>query len=255
MGWKPTYAIIAERIRRQITEGQLTPGSQLPSERELCDEHAVSATTIRRALAELKNLGLLESHQGRGVFVREGRRPLIRYAPHRFWPQDHPQASYYREAETAGRSVDVMAESVRTTASERVAEWLGIEVGDAVVQVTYRITMDGQPVSSSVCWEVARITDGTAIADPTSGPHAGAGLVARYAAIGRPITGIAEVISARMPSTAEAQTLDIPSGTPLFVIEQTAHTASGPVQVSEIAIPADRYRLSYDMPMPSPTEE
>lgn len=70
----PLHLIISEKLREQITSGQFHPGEQLPSEHQLMSTFAVSRITVRRAIANLVNQGLVVSHQGKGVFVKEQRK-------------------------------------------------------------------------------------------------------------------------------------------------------------------------------------
>lgn len=57
---------IADRILTAIAVGVLTPGEQLPAERELAARLGVARNTARQALARLQALGLLEVRRGRG---------------------------------------------------------------------------------------------------------------------------------------------------------------------------------------------
>jgi GntR family transcriptional regulator len=60
----PLYRQIAALIRRQINTGALPPGSLLPSEKFMADEHDVGRHTVRDALALLSNEGLLDCRRG-----------------------------------------------------------------------------------------------------------------------------------------------------------------------------------------------
>jgi DNA-binding GntR family transcriptional regulator len=64
------YVDVAAEIRSRIVRGTLSAGSRLPSLSEFVDQFGVSAITIRRALGELMHEGLIEGHQGLGVFVK-----------------------------------------------------------------------------------------------------------------------------------------------------------------------------------------
>jgi GntR family transcriptional regulator, transcriptional repressor for pyruvate dehydrogenase complex len=59
-----------EQIRDLIFRGQLKPGEQVMSERELAQALGVSRPTIREAIKQLVTMGLLEHRQGQGTFVR-----------------------------------------------------------------------------------------------------------------------------------------------------------------------------------------
>ncbi|MFF0486795.1 GntR family transcriptional regulator [Streptomyces sp. NPDC004435] len=63
------YQRIVQDVRDKIRSGRLTPGTKLPSTRELVEEYGVAAGTVQRALTELRTAGLIYSHQGRGSFV------------------------------------------------------------------------------------------------------------------------------------------------------------------------------------------
>ena len=65
----PVYEQIAQAIRRQILDGDLPPGSRLPSESILCERFSVTRGTVRRALQVLTHEGHLRSYQGKGTFV------------------------------------------------------------------------------------------------------------------------------------------------------------------------------------------
>ncbi len=67
----PLYIQIARSIREQINEGQIATGDALPSERDLCELTGASRVTIRKALGQLIEEGLLWRKQGSGTFVSE----------------------------------------------------------------------------------------------------------------------------------------------------------------------------------------
>ncbi|PTA48141.1 winged helix-turn-helix domain-containing protein [Micromonospora sp. RP3T] len=61
-------------LSRKIKDGTYPSGSQLPSGRKLADEFDVSKSTISRAVALLREHGVLVGRPGRGVFVAESDR-------------------------------------------------------------------------------------------------------------------------------------------------------------------------------------
>jgi GntR family transcriptional regulator len=62
---------IAQDIRNKIASGEYKPGDKLPSLRELIAIYNVSAEPVRSALLILQAEGLLEGHQGKGVYVTD----------------------------------------------------------------------------------------------------------------------------------------------------------------------------------------
>ena len=67
---RTVYQRIAHDLRTQILNGDLPPGSMLPSETELVRRYG-SSRPVRQAISLLRSEGLIDSHQGRGVFVRQ----------------------------------------------------------------------------------------------------------------------------------------------------------------------------------------
>jgi GntR family transcriptional regulator len=68
----PLYRQLMEQIRRLVAGGQLAPGAELPSVRELALEHAVNPMTISKAYALLEAEGLLERNRGKPMTVAAG---------------------------------------------------------------------------------------------------------------------------------------------------------------------------------------
>jgi GntR family transcriptional repressor for pyruvate dehydrogenase complex len=62
---------VVQQIEKLILRGILRPGERLPSERELADRMGVSRPSLREALAELQDKGLLTTKAGAGVFVAD----------------------------------------------------------------------------------------------------------------------------------------------------------------------------------------
>ncbi|MDB4871320.1 MAG: ytrA 1, partial [Gemmatimonadales bacterium] len=67
----PIYAQLDRSIRAAIATGQLEPGAQLPTVRQLAVDLAVNANTVGRVYAQLERDGILETQRGVGTFVRE----------------------------------------------------------------------------------------------------------------------------------------------------------------------------------------
>jgi len=62
---------VVRQIEELILRGILRPGERLPAERELSDRLGVSRPSLRDAIADLSDRGLLTSRAGSGVFVAE----------------------------------------------------------------------------------------------------------------------------------------------------------------------------------------
>lgn len=67
----PFYRQIVDQAADLIRSGQLAPGTQLPSVRELAGQLLVSLITVRRAYSDLENARLIVLRQGYGTYVAD----------------------------------------------------------------------------------------------------------------------------------------------------------------------------------------
>ena len=133
----PLYHQLMQRIRVDIEKGKYPIGSKIPPEHELEQLYGLSRVTVRRALAELTELGLLERKQGKGTFVSA---PRIR--------QDLKSLHSFHDAcKQNGRtpSTDVI-HVIETAADARDAEDLNLKPGSRVLETLRLRRADGEPV-------------------------------------------------------------------------------------------------------------
>jgi GntR family transcriptional regulator len=67
----PVYLQIKEQVLHAISRGQLRPGDQLPTVREVAVDLEINPNTVNRAYADLEREGVLTSRRGRGTFISE----------------------------------------------------------------------------------------------------------------------------------------------------------------------------------------
>jgi GntR family transcriptional regulator len=70
----PIYRQLIEQVRRMVASGQLTPGTELPSVREVAAEYTVNPTTISKAYSLLETEGLLQRNRGKPMTIASARR-------------------------------------------------------------------------------------------------------------------------------------------------------------------------------------
>ena len=71
----PIYRQLAEQIRRLVASGQLCPGTELPSIRELALQHAINPMTVSKVYSLLEGEGVLERHRGKPMTIARQVRP------------------------------------------------------------------------------------------------------------------------------------------------------------------------------------
>lgn len=68
------YIKVAKALKDSIIKGEFEAGDLLPSENDLCQEYGLTRMTIRNALKNLENEGLIFKHKGKGSIVRSKRK-------------------------------------------------------------------------------------------------------------------------------------------------------------------------------------
>lgn len=132
----PPYARVVADIRARIAAGELRPGDRVPSTREIIREWGVAMATASKALAALRQEGLVEAVRGVGTVVRgtpdpapEPRGPRSRERPR---PAEGPQKSpapepaLTREAIVRVSIAIADAEGIDGLSMRRVATQLGV---------------------------------------------------------------------------------------------------------------------------------
>jgi GntR family transcriptional regulator len=123
---KPLYIRIQEYIAELILTGKLAPEHKIQSERDFSEDLGVSRMTVRRAITELVNEGLLERRHGSGTYVAK---PRVTYEAHEM--VNYLQAMQERNVATASQLI----EFGEIAASRRLAETLDIEIGNPIYRV------------------------------------------------------------------------------------------------------------------------
>ena len=119
---KTLTEIAAKELRQAITGGTFRPGSQLPTEAELCEMLGVSRTVVREALRVLEDDGLVARRHGVGTFVRN--HPILKNLNFNFGITEMIESAGLKSG-TSHLAVQ------KETADEEKAEQLQRSSGDA----------------------------------------------------------------------------------------------------------------------------
>lgn len=235
---------MADELRVAIIGGQLKPGAPLPSEAQLREQYGVSRATVRRAFQTLEQEGLISAHAGKGRIVRDRRtmvyRPQEEFEPRRSATMDRFTTARTEEGRTPSQSIDVAVES----ASNLIAERLGVPEGTPVVARKRVRYLDGEPFNINDTYYTLELAGNTAIMDPSDIPE---GFAAVIEAIVGPEVRAVDEFFVRMPTPEEAQRLRLGTGTPVAIHYATGYTADeSVVRVEYFVIPGDRHVIVYE---------
>ncbi|MDO3384696.1 GntR family transcriptional regulator [Gilvimarinus sp. SDUM040013] len=105
----PIYRQLVDQVKRMVAGGQLAPGDNLPSVRELAGTHAVNPMTVSKAYNQLEAEGVLVRRRGKPMQVAnqvtEAETPRVMLEPY--------LASVVQSAEQLGLNKDELPDLMR----------------------------------------------------------------------------------------------------------------------------------------------
>jgi DNA-binding GntR family transcriptional regulator len=230
---EPLYSVVASRAHEHITSGEWREGDRLPPERRLCQDFGVSRATLRQALSELEDRGLITRHQGRGTFVARPRSqlPIIGV----FSIRDAMEA---RGLEMTTRVLGVEV----VEASRQLAAELVCLPGDPIVAIERLRIGDGEPLVLDTAHLRAELFPGLEAIDfeQRSLYHA---LETDY---GRTIAAAQETLEPVILTAHECRLLGVPAHTTALLTRRITTDDAGVVLVlGHVLLRGDRSRYLY----------
>ncbi len=228
---EPLYSIIAGRAEALIRSGAWPHGTRLPPERELCELLDVSRTSLRQALADLEERGLITRHQGRGTFVT---RPRV----------DADASGYFSIGDALrSRGMELTTAVVSTSiveASEHLATELCLETGDPVFSLERLRSSDGEAVVLEVSHLPLRLFPRLDQRDFSSRSlyHV------LWEDYGRYVAKASETLEPVVLTSREAHVLGVSRGAPALLFRRTTRDRSNViVEVGQGLLRGDRSRF------------
>jgi GntR family transcriptional regulator len=203
----PQYLRLRDEIASFIASGAVVAGELLPSEGELSERWSVSRVTVRRALALLKEEGLVESRRGFGWYVA---------------------------GEPMRQSLDVLTtieDQITAAGRQPTRQLLHFGLGKApphvaavldatsVLEIARCNLADGEPVGRNTAWITEDMARGLSIdAVERQSLH-------RLLPV--TVTSATQTITAEGASETDATLLQVPAGTPLLRFNRTTRDRTG----------------------------
>ncbi|ALO10814.1 GntR-family regulatory protein [Streptomyces venezuelae] len=246
-GEQPAYLRVASDLREKIANGSLPPHTRLPSQARIREEYGVSDTVALEARKVLMAEGLVEGRSGSGTYVRE--RPVPRRIARSGYRPASGATPFRQEQAAEGARGTWESSSEQGPASVEVAARLDIEPGERVMRTRYVYRDGGEPMMVSTSWEPLAVTGRTPVMLPEEGPLGGCGVVERMAAIDVVVDNVVEEVGARPGLAEELLALGGVPGHVVMVVERTYYASGRAVETADVVVPADRYRISYHLPV------
>jgi GntR family transcriptional regulator len=220
----PLYENVESALATSIADGSLPPETQLPPEESLIDRFKVSRTTIRKAIQNLIERGLVEIRRGKGTFVTQ---PKI--------TQELTELTgFVEDMEALGRTPSARLLDKRVLAAdETVARHLGLPPGTLVYRLQRVRLADNIPISFDETY-LPRGLGEEVVGNDLEAEPIFALLEEKYAT---PLIEAEYRLEAAAADPVVAEALQVPNGSPIFLIERTSYTSGNQ--------PVDYERLHY----------
>ena len=120
------YLKLSDALAEQIMDGTLPEGTLLPSERELCQKHGISRTTVRQALQDLSRKGYIRAIHGKGTVVV---RPQIQQELRTIYSFDEDMRRLSKHPETQ------IMDFVKIVPTGNIAAIMQLPAGESVYRI------------------------------------------------------------------------------------------------------------------------
>lgn len=239
-GNAPLHSQLEVGLRTLIHSGQVPAGSALPGEHELASALGLSRHTIRHALGVLAAEGLLLRERGRGTRVLAGSGSVI----------ERSLGSFYAFAwEARERGVEhhsVVLELSNTEASLQLARRLALGADRRVRRIVRVRSAGGEPlVMETAYFPTALVED----VDYGALEH-GSVYDELERTRGLRVTRASETIRPTVLARSIARLLEVPTGSPAFLVERTTWSGERPIEWQETLVRGDRFLYSVELPRP-----
>lgn len=230
----PRWRRIAQELIAEIEADDLAPEARLPTEAQLAARFGVNRHTVRRAMESLVRCGLVRVEQGRGAFVADD---VIEYGvSHRTrfseWIKRQnkvPEGQVLRLRELASTQDVAAGLEIETGAPVALMERLGLADGLPVVLTDHYFPSERLAGIQAALRSAGSITDA-------------------LAQVGvRDYVRRSTRVSARMPSSVEAELLQVTRARPLLVCENINVDPSGMIIEFGVAkYPSSRVQVVFE---------
>jgi GntR family phosphonate transport system transcriptional regulator len=230
---------IADQIRLLAAGGELGDDGRLPPEVMLAARFGVNRHTVRSAISQLVQEGVLRSEQGRGTFAVRPKRLAYPIAT-------RTRFSTGLEGQARERTARLLAHA-EEAADATVADALEIEAGAPVVRLETVSEADGRAISRATSWFAADRFAGIAQRFARSGS-----ITAALKAFGvDDYVRRSTAISARHAGHEELNELKLSPGAIVLVTDAINDDLAGrPIHYSRTSFAADRVELRVDSAAP-----
>lgn len=232
----PLYQQLVEQIRHLIASGQFEVGSELPKEAEIGERLGVSLITVRRALRELEDLGMVKKRSAKPALVT-AKSPLVSRGK---------SFHSYRDIVEVNRNGRLVVRSFGEESGSLVERFFGLDEGDAGYCLR-GIVMHGEEPRTLVTTYFPPDLGSRMSADDFTDSIVFRNLQRRT---GIQLDRALVTARAEVADRAAAQALGIKTGSAIMTTEMVFLTdKERVVEVTFASTPSEHFMLSYEIPL------
>jgi GntR family transcriptional regulator len=207
----PLYAALEAQLAAGIAGGEFPVGSQLPTEDKLIQRFAVSRTTVRKAIQNLADRGLIEIRRGTGTFVTQPR----------ITQELTELTGFVEDMDALGHAATArLIDRIVVAADANVAEHLALAVGTRVMRIRRVRLANGVCMSLDETYLPLEIGEKIVTHDLEAEPIFTL-LEQRYDI---PLVEAEYKLEAVSADHDVAAALGVAAGSPIFLIERTSYS-------------------------------
>jgi GntR family transcriptional regulator len=227
----PLYAALEAQLAAGIAGGEFPVGSQLPTEDKLIQRFAVSRTTVRKAIQNLADRGLIEIRRGTGTFVTQPR----------ITQELTELAGFVEDMDALGHAATArLIDGIVVAADANVAEHLALAVGTRVMRIRRVRLANGVGMSLDETYLPLEIGEKIVTHDLEAEPIFTL-LEQRYDI---PLVEAEYKLEAVSADHDVAAALGVAAGSPIFLIERTSYSVGDrPVDYEKLHYRGDLIRF------------
>lgn len=222
------YVVIKNDLLNKIENAAMKPGDKVPSENQLSQQFSVSRMTARRALTELVSEGFLFRSQGLGTFVSD-HRPMSSMLEIKSIDEEVLKRGH------GYRNLVILQETIQSTATQSAL--FSLPENAALFHTIIVHIESNKPI---------QIED--RLVNPEYAPDY---LLQNFKLITAnqylnkvaPLTQADHVVEATIPTSEQANLLDIETTQPCLKVTRRTYSAKGVVSYATLTHPGNRYRL------------
>ena len=234
------YAQVARDLAEGISTGRFPLGSLLPTEFELCDHYGASRHTVRAAIKELQDLGLVSRKKKFGTRVETQTPGQGGYRP--------SLASVEDLVQFGAKHTRVVQEIADVVTDRALAKTLGCAVGRRWLRIS-SLRVNGEPGAPPIGWTDVYVDAAyEALRDTVKQSPDTLVSALIEARFGRRIAEIRQDIEAVLIPDEFAKHLGVSSGTPgLRIVRRYLDSGGACFEISVSTHPADRFNISMSL--------